>query len=385
MIQVLARKPDPAPVLAFAAAVNVPPADIAVVGDTTHHDLDAARAAGARRCGRRAGRDVASGLSARLRRRPYPVDRRNCRRGSDTINQGFETPTRLRRSSLPVKNRRSGRTGCPRSAQASDRDDIVQRRLWREFRMLGLMQDWPLMVPQDPRPRGQSCTATARWSPARSRGRSCARPTRASPARPQRGARRCEARRQARRPRRHPGLEHGPPHRGLVRDHGHRRGLPHAQPAPVPEQLAYIINHAEDRFLFTDLTFVPLLAKLAGPSCRRSKRYRRHDRPRAHAADEAAQRRSLTRTCRSPRSTTTSPGRLRREHRLRPLLHLRHDGQPQGRALLAPLQRPARADAAAAPTHSACAAPTRCCRSCRCSTPTPGRSPSRRRWSAPSW
>jgi phosphoglycolate phosphatase len=39
-------KPDPAPVLAFAAAVDVPPAEIAVVGDTMH-DLVAARAAGA--------------------------------------------------------------------------------------------------------------------------------------------------------------------------------------------------------------------------------------------------------------------------------------------------------------------------------------------------
>ena len=37
-------------------------------------------------------------------------------------------------------------------------------------------------------------------------------------------------------------------------------------------------------------------------------------------------------------------GQVRREHGLRPLLHLRHDRQPQGRALLAPLQRAARAD-----------------------------------------
>ena len=39
-------KPDAAPVLAFAAAAKVPPAEIAVVGDTVH-DLTAARAAGA--------------------------------------------------------------------------------------------------------------------------------------------------------------------------------------------------------------------------------------------------------------------------------------------------------------------------------------------------
>jgi phosphoglycolate phosphatase len=39
-------KPAPGPVLAFAAAAKVPPAEIAVVGDTVH-DLAAARAAGA--------------------------------------------------------------------------------------------------------------------------------------------------------------------------------------------------------------------------------------------------------------------------------------------------------------------------------------------------
>ena len=34
-------------------------------------------------------------------------------------------------------------------------------------------------------------------------------------------------------------------------------------PRLFPEQIAYIIGHAEDKYLFTDLTFVPLLEKLA--------------------------------------------------------------------------------------------------------------------------
>lgn len=34
-------------------------------------------------------------------------------------------------------------------------------------------------------------------------------------------------------------------------------------PRLFPEQLVYIINHAEDRYIFTDLTFVPLLEKIA--------------------------------------------------------------------------------------------------------------------------
>ena len=32
--------------------------------------------------------------------------------------------------------------------------------------------------------------------------------------------------------------------------------------APVPEQLVYIINHAEDKVIVTDLTFVPILKRL---------------------------------------------------------------------------------------------------------------------------
>src|SRR6516162_10509554 len=34
-------------------------------------------------------------------------------------------------------------------------------------------------------------------------------------------------------------------------------------PRLFPEQIVWIVNHAEDRLLFTDLTFVPLLEKLA--------------------------------------------------------------------------------------------------------------------------
>src|SRR5579863_3228594 len=34
-------------------------------------------------------------------------------------------------------------------------------------------------------------------------------------------------------------------------------------PRLFPEQIAWIVNHAEDRALFTDTTFVPLLEKLA--------------------------------------------------------------------------------------------------------------------------
>src|SRR5690349_20759477 len=38
-------------------------------------------------------------------------------------------------------------------------------------------------------------------------------------------------------------------------------------PRLFPEQLAFIVNHAEDRYIFFDLTFAPLAEKLA-PACR---------------------------------------------------------------------------------------------------------------------
>ena len=38
-------------------------------------------------------------------------------------------------------------------------------------------------------------------------------------------------------------------------------------PRLFPEQIAWIVNHAEDRTLLADLTFVPLLESLAGKLC----------------------------------------------------------------------------------------------------------------------
>ncbi|MBR9979745.1 MAG: AMP-binding protein, partial [Desulfatitalea sp.] len=35
-------------------------------------------------------------------------------------------------------------------------------------------------------------------------------------------------------------------------------------PRLFPEQISYIVNHAEDKYIFVDLTFVPLLEKVAG-------------------------------------------------------------------------------------------------------------------------
>jgi fatty-acyl-CoA synthase len=37
-------------------------------------------------------------------------------------------------------------------------------------------------------------------------------------------------------------------------------------PRLFPEQIVYIVNHAEDKLLFVDLTFVPLVEKIAPPA-----------------------------------------------------------------------------------------------------------------------
>ena len=42
-------------------------------------------------------------------------------------------------------------------------------------------------------------------------------------------------------------------------------------PRLFPEQIAYIVNHAEDRYCFFDLTFAPLVERLA-PACKRASR-----------------------------------------------------------------------------------------------------------------
>jgi len=44
---------------------------------------------------------------------------------------------------------------------------------------------------------------------------------------------------------------------------GSERSITRSTPACSPDQIAWIINHAEDRVLLTDLTFLPLIEKLA--------------------------------------------------------------------------------------------------------------------------
>ncbi len=66
-------------------------------------------------------------------------------------------------------------------------------------------------------------------------------------------------------------------------------------PRLFPEQITYIANHAEDQYLFFDLTFVPLIEKL-GAADEVGQGLRRDDRPRAHAGARRAATCSATRS-----------------------------------------------------------------------------------------
>ena len=60
-------------------------------------------------------------------------------------------------------------------------------------------------------------------------------------------------------------------------------------PRLFPDQIAWIINHAEDRVVMIDLTFVPLLEAIAAKLPTR--RALRHlHRQGAHAGDQAEER-----------------------------------------------------------------------------------------------
>ena len=116
-----------------------------------------------------------------------------------------------------------------------------------------------------------------------------------------------------------------------------------------PEQLTYIANHAEDRVVFVDDSLVPVLEKVA-PTFETVEHYvdRRRRRRRARCRTWSA-----TRSCSPTQDAGLRLPRARRAHRRRPLLHERHHRQPEGRPLLAPLERPALDRRRASPTRSA--------------------------------
>ena len=113
-------------------------------------------------------------------------------------------------------------------------------------------------------------------------------------------------------------------------------------PRLFPEQIAWIINHAEDRALFVDLTFLPIVEALQAKLPTIERFIVLTDR--AHLPATKLRNAVAYEDWLAEADGDFQLARIRREHRRRALLHLRHDRQSEGRALLAPLERPAFAD-----------------------------------------
>ena len=115
------------------------------------------------------------------------------------------------------------------------------------------------------------------------------------------------ARRRAGRPRRHAGVERLSPLRAVLRGVGHGRGHPHRSTrGSSTTSSTYIVNHAEDRVVFFDLTFLPLVEKLA-PRCPRVKTWVAMT-DRAHMPAVAIAGPAVLRGAARGRETTTSTG-----------------------------------------------------------------------------
>jgi acyl-CoA synthetase (AMP-forming)/AMP-acid ligase II len=140
-------------------------------------------------------------------------------------------------------------------------------------------------------------------------------------------------------------------------------------PRLFPEQLEFIINHAEDKLLFVDATLLPVIAPLQGklPSVQQTIVLT------SAAAMPPAVAGKLPAS--PPRSTgpcSTSVARARSATR---------PARPATRKACstATARRCSTHTAAAWPTRSVSPVAIACSPSCRCSTPTPGDSPTTRR------
>ena len=149
-------------------------------------------------------------------------------------------------------------------------------------------------------------------------------------------------------------------------------------PRLFPEQITYIANHAEDTALFFDLTFLPLVEKLK-PALKTIGTYvlmtdREHMPANGQLNGLLCYEGLLAEVDAADRMAG-----VRRERRLRALLHLGHHRRAQGRALLQPLDGAAHLLRHRRPARTRSRATARSCPWCRCSTPTPGACPTSRR------
>ena len=235
-----------------------------------------------------------------------------------------------------IVSRREAGIGAAHLPSPPVASDNRRKQKRREGTMRGLMQDWPLLCHKiiDHAAIQHGTRDVVSRSVEGPIHRTNYREIRERAPRG-REASRCR-RLPARRPCRHARLEHLAASRGLVRPRSaSARSTTRSTRGSFPEQIAWIVNDAEDRMLFVDLTFLPLVEKLAAPF-EVGREDRRAHRRGAHAGDDSSERRALRGMAR--RGDADFAWRVvRREHRRRHVLHLRHDRQPEGRRLLASL------------------------------------------------
>ncbi len=112
-------------------------------------------------------------------------------------------------------------------------------------------------------------------------------------------------------------------------------------PRLFAEQIVYISNHAENQALFFDLTFLPLVEKLA-PQLKTVKHYvLLTDRAHMPAQTSIPKLQCYEELMDKQDERFEWPS-VRRAHRGGAVLHLGHHGQPEGRALRPPLHGAAR-------------------------------------------
>ncbi len=141
-------------------------------------------------------------------------------------------------------------------------------------------------------------------------------------------------------------------------------------PRLFPEQIEYIVNHAEDQYLFFDLTFAPLVEKLA-PGDEDGEGFRRDDRPRAHAGDQRAEPALLRGTGRRA-GQRLRVADVRRERRVVAVLHVRARPAIRRACSTRTARRCCIRSPCACSTAWGSRPPNPRCSWCRCSTSTPG-------------
>ena len=141
-----------------------------------------------------------------------------------------------------------------------------------------------------------------------------------------------------------------------------------------PEQLAYVINHAEDKVIIVDASIAPLLAKVRDQLTTVEHIIVKGTGDTSGLGDDCS---TTTRLLDAAPAAFEYPEVDERVGH-GDVLHERHDRQPQGRHVQPPQHVHALDDGHVDRQHRAQRAATGCWSSCRCSTPTRGACRTRR-------